>query len=207
MKTPFVIGIAGGSGSGKTTLVSHLTSRLGPKEVAVLHHDAYYHTRDNMPESVRSTNNWDHPDALDNQFFVEHLGALTAGKPIERPVYDFATHTRTDNTVSVKATAVLIVEGILLLAIPEIREHIDLRVFVDTPGDIRFVRRLRRDIQERGRTHAEVCHQYEATVRPMHEAHVEPSRHHAHVIVPLLRENEPAVEVLTARIRVALGES
>ncbi len=204
MQKAFVVGVAGGSGSGKTTLVRQLVELIGSDQVSVLHHDAYYLNQDQMPKAVREIPNWDHPEALDNPLFLEHLAALVAGKPINRPVYDFATHSRMNKTVTVRPTRVLIAEGILLLAIEAIRKRIDLRVFIDTPADIRFLRRLRRDTQERGRTPDFVCHQHETTVRPMYQTYVEPSRHHAHLIVPFLERNAPAIDVLASWIRAVL---
>ncbi len=200
MTGTFVIGIAGGSGSGKTTLVERLLSSDRADLISFLPHDHYYLSRDRMPESVRAQENWDHPEVLDNDLFVQHIDRLLAGQPVERPVYDFATHSPGREVVLVEPRPVLLLEGILLLAVPAIRERIDLRVYVDTPSDLRLVRRMVRDIQDRGRTVASVAEQYQATVRPMHELFVEPSRAHAHLIVPWLFHNQEAVEVLLARI-------
>jgi uridine kinase len=200
-----VIGIAGGSGSGKSTLVeSLLNSRLGG-HMSFLPHDHYYLNRAQMPPAVRDQLNWDHPEALDNDLYIQHIDRLRQGQPVDRPCYDFALHSRSDRVVAVEPRPVLLLEGILLLAVPAIRERIDLRVFVDTPADLRIVRRLLRDIQERGRTLESVTEQYQATVRPMHEQFVEPSRAHAQLIVPWLFHNEEAIRVLLARIGEAVA--
>jgi uridine kinase len=195
-----VIGIAGGSGSGKTTLVDHLLNSCHRDRISFLPHDHYYHNRAQMPETFRTENNWDHPDTLDNELFVQHVDHLLADEPIDRPVYDFATHSRSHQTIRVEPRPVLLLEGILLLAVPAIRERLHLRVYVDTPADLRVLRRMMRDIRDRGRTLESVAEQYQATVRPMHELFVEPSRAHAQLIVPWLFHNSEAVTVLLARI-------
>jgi len=200
MAETFVIGIAGGSGSGKTTLVERILSSGHRDQISFLPHDHYYFNRDQMPESVRAQNNWDHPDTLDSDLFVQHIDCLLGGQPVERPIYDFASHSRGTQTVVVESRPVLLLEGILLLAVPAIRERIHLRVYVDTPADLRIVRRMLRDIRDRGRTIQSVTDQYQATVRPMHELFVEPSRTHAHLIVPWIFHNDEAIRVLLARI-------
>jgi uridine kinase len=200
MPRALVIGIAGGSGSGKTTLLERLTAGPFATAITVLPHDAYYLNRADMPPAVRDTLNFDHPESLDNDLFVRHLDALCAGHAVEQPVYDFRTHTRTDRTVRVEPRPVLLLDGILLLAVPEVVARLDLRVFVDTPADLRILRRLARDVSERGRTVEGVTQQYIRTVRPMHERYVEPSRATAHLVIPWEEHNGPAVEVLEARI-------
>jgi uridine kinase len=204
---PFVLGIAGGSGSGKTTLVGHLRAGPARDRIAVLPHDAYYLDGDAMPPSVRGTGNWDHPDALENALYVAHLDALVAGQAIDQPVYDFTRHARSERVVRVEPRPVLIVEGILLLAIPEVRRRIDLRVYVDTPAEERVMRRMLRDLSERGRTVESVAKQIRETVRPMHDQYVEPSRAFAHLVVPWDWDSDhrPAVEALVARIERAFG--
>jgi uridine kinase len=197
----FVLGIAGGSGSGKSTVVGRLLRQDGGESVAYLPHDAYYLTRADMPASVRDEDNWDHPDALDNALFVEHIDALRAGRAVERPVYDFAHDRRSAGTMRVEPRPVLLVEGILLLAIPEVRDRLDLKVFIDTPSDLRVLRRMVRDVNERERTADAVMAQYLATVRPMHDRFVEPSKRFADVVVPWELHNEPAVALLAARVR------
>jgi uridine kinase len=203
----FVVGITGGSGSGKTTVVERVLRALPAELVAFLPHDAYYRGRAALPEALRLADNWDHPDALDNALFVAHLDALRRGQAIQRPDYDFTHHSRRPTTVPVEPRPVLLVEGALLLAVPEVRQRIDLRVFVDTPDDLRLLRRVQRDVRERGRTVDSVAVQYTATVRPMYRAFIEPSRAHAHVILPWEEHNEPGVEVLVARLRAAAQTS
>lgn len=196
----FVIGIAGGSGSGKSTLVDQLLHGKDAAHVALLRHDAYYRNRTDMPEAVRAAENWDHPAALDTALFVAHIDALRVGRPVACPAYDFTTHSRSPATVLVDPRPVLLVEGLLLFAVPAVRERIDLRVFVDTPADLRLARRVARDVAERGRTAQSVVEQYLRTVRPMHHRYVQPSRRHAHVRVPWVDHNPRAVSLLAAQI-------
>lgn len=202
--TELLVGIAGGSGSGKSTVVEAIREAVRPASVAVLDHDAYYRSFDHLPESERARINFDHPDALETSLLVEHLEALREGRAIERPVYDFRTHTRMDETMRIEPARVVIVDGILLFAEPELRTLFDIRVFVDTDADIRVVRRLRRDLVERGRSVESVLDQYERTVRPMHLEFVEGSKRYAHVIVPEGGRNTVAIEMLAARLSAAL---
>lgn len=198
MSRPYVIGIAGGSGSGKSTLIeSLLTSRFG-REMSLLNHDAYYLNREQMPLQVSAQENWDHPAALDNELFVQHLRRLIEGEGILRPVYDFSQHRRAGEVVPVSARRLILLDGILILAIPEVVELIDLKVFVDTPADERILRRILRDTRDRGRTIESVINQYRTTVRPMYEQFVEPSRSQANLIVPWdgQEHNCSAVDVL-----------
>jgi uridine kinase len=201
----FVLGIAGGSGSGKTTVVDRLLAGH-PAGVGHLPHDAYYRSRADVPADLRDADNWDHPDALDSDLFAAHIDALRAGRAVDRPTYDFERYRRAEATVRVEPPAVLLAEGILLFAVPAVRERLDLRVFVDTPADLRILRRLVRDVRERGRTVDGVVAQYHATVRPMHERFVEPSRRWADVVVPWERPNPQAVAVLAARVREHLPD-
>ena len=173
-----VLGLAGGSGAGKTTLVDGLTSRLGA-EASVLWFDEYYHDLAHLPVERRAVVNYDHPDSLDEALLVDHLDGLLAGRAVDVPIYDFATHTRTGRTRRVEPRPVVVVDGILVLAAPELRRRLDLAVFVDAPVEIRLARRMDRDVRERGRTAASVQAQFEATVAPMHEAFVGPSATHA----------------------------
>lgn len=202
MLKPFIIGISGGSGSGKTTIVNRILKSPLASQLSVLRHDAYYLTGERMPVDLRSAGNWDHPNALDNELFVAHLDKLLAGHPVNQPVYDFATHSRTNQAEVVEPRPVILVEGILLLAIPEIRQRLALSVFVEAKHEERLARRVVRDIAERGRTLESVVEQFRKTVRPMHDLFVEPSRSLANVIVPWEwgTENEPAIDLILSRI-------
>ncbi len=197
----FVIGICGGSGAGKTSLVHRvLASDLG-RHIACLHHDAYYRNRELMPPAVAALPNFDHPESLDNDLYLKHIEELRGGHSVEEPFYDFALHRRTGPSRRVEARPVLLLDGILLFAIDAIRDRIDLRVYVETPDDLRVVRRMIRDVSERGRHLEAVRQQYETTVRPMHRQLVEPSRQHAHVIIPWHDYNDEAVRVILSRVR------
>lgn len=180
---PLFIGIAGGSGSGKTTIASAVAQKLHDR-VVLIEHDAYYRHRPELSFEERTKVNYDHPDSLETELLVGHLAALRSGKAIERPVYDFTRHLRSDETIRVDPARVVVVEGILVLAEPTLREQLDLKVFVDTDPDIRLARRLQRDIEERGRSLESVMIQYFATVRPMHLAFIEPSKRHADLNIP-----------------------
>lgn len=180
---PFAIAIAGGSGSGKTTLTRTLVSELGPDRCCVIDHDSYYKDLSHKSLSDRAATNFDHPQSLDNALIAEHIRLLLAGRTIERPRYDFSTHSRMAATVTVEPRPVIICEGILLLAVPELRRSFDTRLYIETPADIRALRRVQRDIAERGRTAESVIKQYFATVRPMHEQFVEPARRTADAVL------------------------
>ena len=197
---PLVIGIAGGTGSGKTTLAAKIAGSLPPDGVALIQHDWYYLDRSHMTAEARALVNFDEPDALDNARLVADLQMLKAGRPATCPQYDFASHTRLRAGREIAPHPIVIVEGILLFAIPSLRDTFDLRLFVDTDDDIRLLRRIRRDIEERGRDIAAIDEQYQRTVRPMHQLHVAPSRRHAHLIVPEGGENEPALDVIVGRL-------
>ena len=199
----FVIGIAGGSGSGKTTLVEHLLAAAPAGRVGHLPHDAYYRDRAAMPAAVAAAMNFDHPDALDTDLYLHHIDLLRAGKPVARPVYDFARHARTADVVPVPPPAVLIVEGILLFHEPALRDRIDLKVYVETPADLRILRRAVRDVRDRGRSVESVVAQYTATVRPMHAVFVEPTKAFADVVVPWEAHNAKAVALIGHAILAA----
>lgn len=181
--SPFTVAIAGGSGSGKTSLSRALVELLGTERCAVLDHDSYYRDLSHLPLEQRAQVNFDHPDSLENGLLAQHLAQLRAGHAVARPIYDFATHTRLPATSQVEPRPVVLCEGILLLAVPELRSAFDLRVFVDTPADVRALRRVQRDIVERGRTVHSVVQQYLHSVRPMHERFVEPARSTADVVL------------------------
>ena len=200
-----VIGVAGGTGSGKTTVAREILRRAGTDQISLIQHDAYYKDLSGLPPAQRDMQNFDHPDALDNALLTAHLQELKAGRPIPIPVYDFTTHTRTNETRRIEPRRVILVEGILIFADEELRRLMDVKIYVDTDGDIRFIRRLQRDIADRGRTMESVIRQYLATVRPMHQEFVEPSKRYADVIIPEGGFNEVAMEMISARIRALLG--
>jgi uridine kinase len=197
---PLVIGIAGGTGSGKTTVAKVIIDRVGANHIDLLPHDAYYKDLANLEPAQRTSINFDHPDSLDTNLLIEHIKRLKNHQPIELPIYDFVTHTRTDRTAHIDPQPVILVEGILILAEKGLRELFDVKIFVDTDPDIRFIRRLERDIAERGRTSTSVVNQYLSTVRPMHLEFVEPSKRYADVIIPEGGLNMVAMDMLVARI-------
>ena len=202
MSERIFLGVAGGSGSGKTTVVDEILRSLHPFPVSVIHHDSYYRDLADRPFEERVQVNFDHPGALETELLVEHLRTLRAGGAVDVPVYDFSSHTRTDRVQRVEATGVIIVDGILVLAEPRLRDLLDIRVFVETDPDIRFIRRLRRDMQERGRSLDSVVEQYLKTVRPMHLAFVEGSRAYADIIIPEGGRNQVAIDLLVSRLRM-----
>lgn len=193
-------GIAGGSGSGKSTVARAVKKHFGQDQVQVIVQDSYYRNNSHLSFEERTKINYDHPDAFDIELFVKHLKTLRSGQGVDVPVYDYAQHTRSDQTTRLEPSPVLIVEGLLVLAIKSVRELLDVKIFVDTPADIRLIRRLRRDTQDRGRSVESVLEQYEMTVRPMHEAFVEASKRHADVIFPE-GYNDKAMDMLNAKIR------
>jgi uridine kinase len=200
-KRPYLIGVAGGSNSGKTTIAERLADLIGIDDLSLIRLDSYYISRPEDPIEVRAGANYDHPDAFDWDLLNDHIEALTAGASVEVPVYDYTNHERSDQNMIVTAGKVVVVEGILVLWEPRLRERFDLKIFVDTPADLRVIRRLRRDVAERGRTPESIVDQYLATVRPAHELFIEPSKRYADVIVPEGGLNRPALEVLLARVR------
>ena len=200
---PIIIGVSGGSGSGKTTVVQRVVDDLGSEQVAVIQHDSYYRDRSAVSPEERAKLNYDHPDALDTSLLVTHLHELRAGRPVEIPVYDFTDHTRFTDTVLIEPRNVVIVEGMLILAEPALRDIMDIRVFVDADPDLRLIRRVERDVSERGRSIQSVLEQYLETVRPMHLEFVEPSRRWAHLVIPEGGFNQVVVDTLVAKIRAA----
>ena len=201
MGEPFVIGVAGGTGSGKSTVADRLIASVGRESVAVIALDSYYNDHGHLEWIDRAQVNYDHPDAFDWHLLQTHLTVLRHGAPANIPVYDFAQHTRSDRTTKVASAPIIVVEGILVLFEPSVRDLMHLKVFVDADPDVRFIRRLRRDVQERGRTSESVIEQYLATVRPSHLNFIEPSKRYADIIIPHGGMNDPALEMLVARIR------
>ena len=201
MSQPFLVAVAGGTGSGKTTVAHRLAETLGIERFALMKLDSYYCDQAHLPLHDRGTTNYDHPDAFDWPLLLSHLRSLRAGLPVEVPVYDFATHTRSSDSVRVSPAQVVCLEGILVLYDAELRDLFDLKVFVHTDADIRFIRRLERDVAERGRTPESVIEQYLTTVRTAHEQFIEPSKRHADVIVPHGGHNDAAFDMLCARLR------
>ena len=199
MKDILVIGIAGGTGSGKTTLMDNLVKRFGD-DVTVLSHDNYYRRRDDMSMEERQKVNYDEPAALETDLMVRHLDKLRQGESIECPVYDFTRHNRSDKTITIQPKRVIIVEGILIFEDQALRDLMDIRIFVDTDADVRLGRRILRDVEERGRTLQSVLDQYQTTVKPMHEMYVEPSKKHAHLVVPEGGRNFVALDMILSRI-------
>jgi uridine kinase len=203
---PFLIGIAGGTGSGKTTVAKRIYASLHLDSAVFIDHDAYYKELGHLPLEERRQINFDHPDSLDNDLLIEHLQALMDGKPVQKPEYDFVAHTRAAHSTTVEPRDIILVDGILLFADARLREMFDLKIFVDTDADVRFIRRLRRDIEVRGRALDSVIEQYLSTVRPMHFEFVEPSKRYADVILPRGRQNQAGISVIAARIRERLAE-
>ncbi len=201
---PLVIGIAGGTGSGKTTVARRIVGSFRDRDVCHIQHDSYYRHRPHLSKEQRSKINFDHPDSLDNALLAAHLDELIAGRTVHVPDYDFATHLRCEETLRVRSAPIIVVEGILIFADDRLVERMDLKLFVDTPADIRVLRRVRRDIQERGRDFDSVRRQYYDTVRPMHIAFVEPSKSKADLIIPEGGNNAVAIGVIVERIRSQL---
>ncbi|MCX6080680.1 MAG: uridine kinase [Chloroflexi bacterium] len=201
---PLIIAIAGGSGSGKTTVAQEILNRVGPERIAYLPHDAYYKDLSGLPPVQKAEVNFDHPNSLETRLLIEHVLQLKTGNQVELPVYDFSIHSRTEKTIPITPHRVIVVEGILILAEPELRTLFDLKIFVDTDSDLRFIRRLQRDITERGRTPESVIKQYLKTVRPMHLEFVEPSKRYADVIIPQGGFNTAALDMVVARIEEML---
>jgi uridine kinase len=198
---PITIGVAGGSGSGKTTVALKILERVGFDRVAYVPHDAYYRDAGHLPPNERTQLNFDHPDSLDNDLLISQVKALQAGRAIEIPVYDFKTYTRTSETRRIEPQPVIMIEGILIFADKRLRDLMDVKIFVDTDADLRLIRRLRRDMEERGRSAESVIEQYLRTVRPMHLEFVEPSKRYADVIIPEGGFNEVAIDMVATRLR------
>jgi uridine kinase len=199
-----VIGIAGGSGSGKTTVAQEILQRVGPDRIAFLQHDSYYKDLSGLPPTQRAEVNFDHPNSLETDLLIEHIATLRNGKEVEVPIYDFSTHSRTTRTFTVQPRRVILVEGILIFTEAALRDMFDVKIFVDTDSDLRLIRRLERDIAERGRTVQSVIKQYQTTVRPMHLEFVEPSKRYADVIIPEGGFNTAALDMVVARVDALL---
>jgi uridine kinase len=202
--TPLVIAIAGGSGSGKTTVANAILKQVGTDRIAYLPHDAYYRDLGSLPLAQRVSVNFDHPNSLESELMTQHIRQLKNWEPVEMPVYDFTRHTRTAETVRIEPHRVIVVEGILIFAERELRELFDVKIFVDTDPDIRFIRRLQRDLSERGRKTENVISQYLNTVRPMHLEFVESSKRYADVIIPEGGMNTVALDMVISRIEALL---
>lgn len=203
--TPLVIGIAGGSGSGKTTVAQEILQRVGPDRIAYIQHDSYYKDLTGLPPAQRAEVNFDHPNSLETELLISHVEQLRRGQKIDVPIYDFSKHSRTEETFKVNPRGVIIVEGILIFVESALRSLFDVKLFVDTDADIRLIRRLQRDITERGRTVESVIKQYQSTVRPMHLEFVEPSKRYADVIIPEGGFNTAALDMVVARIESLLS--
>ena len=200
MSDVMIIGLAGGTGSGKTTITKRLMQRFGA-DVSVIYHDNYYKEHHNMPYEERAKLNYDHPDAFDNELFIRAIRDLKAGKDVVCPVYDYSVHDRSDKTIVVKSAKVVIVEGILIYASKELRDLMDIKLFVDTDADVRILRRIKRDVRDRGRSLESVIDQYLTTVKPMHEQFVEPSKRYADLIIPEGGHNKVAMRMVVARVQ------
>ena len=197
---PFIVGIAGGTGSGKTTVAHKLASAMPDGRCVTIEHDAYYRDQGHLSPDERAKINYDHPGSLESTLLIEHLRELRGGRAVAVPIYDFATHTRRRETRSVEPARVIVVEGILVFTEPALREQMDIKIFVDTDPDIRLMRRIRRDLEQRGRTFQSVRDQYYATVRPMHIEHVEPTKRWADLIIPEGGNNRVALDVLLGQL-------
>lgn len=200
-----IIGISGGTGSGKTTVANRILESVSASEVVFIQQDSYYRNLSDLPLDYRQLANFDHPDALDNELLVNHIKKLKAGEPFDLPLYDFKTNMRMTETRRIEPKPIVIVEGILIFADARLLEQMDIKVFVDTPDDIRFIRRLRRDLAERGRTVESVIEQYIGTVRPMHMQFVEPSKRYADVIIPEGGHNLVSIDLISGKIRERLA--
>ena len=205
MSAILTIGIAGGTGSGKSTITKRIVEHFGG-DVSVVTHDNYYKAHDEMSYEERCKLNYDHPDAFENELMIQHLKQLKAGKSVQCPVYDYTVHNRSKDTITIEPAKVIIVEGILILADKELCDQMDIRVFVDTDADVRILRRIIRDVKKRGRTLDSVIDQYLTTVKPMHEAFVEPSKKNAHIIIPEGGRNQVALDMVIGRIEKHLKD-
>lgn len=203
---PFIVGVAGGTGGGKTTVSNQLRDTIGSDKIAYIQHDSYYRDISHLSPEERAARNYDHPNSLETELLVAHLTKLKAGQSVQVPIYDFEVHNRKAEYTCVHPSAIILVEGILIFAEPALRELMDLRIFVDTAADLRIIRRLQRDMTERGRTLESIVEQYLATVRPMHLEFVEPSKRHADFIMPADDHNPVAMEMIISRLKAVVVE-
>lgn len=203
---PLIIGVGGGSGSGKTTVVSKIVEGIGRDQIVLIEHDSYYRDLSHLPLAERVKQNFDHPSSLETELLIRHLDALKSGYKIDIPVYDFVEHTRAPESISVAPKKVILIDGILIFSEPNLRERMDIKIFVDTDDDVRLLRRLKRDINERGRDFDGVLKQYEHFVRPMHLEFVEPSKRYADIIIPRGGENAVALDMINALVNGKLQE-
>ncbi len=201
---PVVFGVAGGTASGKTTVARAILDAVGASQIAYLPHDAYYHDRVDLSFEDRVRLNYDHPDSLDTKLLVRHIRDLRMGSPVHVPVYDFTTDRRTEDTILVEPAPIILVDGILIFTKRKLRDLMDIKIFVDTDADVRFIRRLQRDMKERGRSLDSVVQQYLETVRPMHLKFVEPSKRYADIIIPGGGQNRVAMEMVVSRLQMLL---
>jgi uridine kinase len=203
---PLILGVAGGSGSGKTTVVENIVAGIGEEKILLIEHDSYYRDLSHLPLEDRKKQNFDHPSSLETELMIRHLSALRSGYKVDIPVYDFVAHTRTEETIPASPKNIILIDGILIFSEPKLRNLMDIKLFVDTDDDVRLLRRLRRDILERGRNFDGVLNQYENFVRPMHLEFVEPSKRYADIIIPRGGENRVALEMVTALINGKLQD-
>src|SRR6056297_3239844 len=205
-ESPLILGVAGGSGSGKTTVVENIVAGIGKEKILLIEHDSYYRDLSHLPLEDRKKQNFDHPSSLETELMIRHLSALRGGYKVDIPVYDFVAHTRTEKTIPASPKNIILIDGILIFSEPKLRNLMDIKLFVDTDDDVRLLRRLRRDILERGRNFNGVLNQYENFVRPMHLEFVEPSKRYADIIIPRGGENRVALEMVTALINGKLQD-
>lgn len=203
--SPLIIGVAGGSGSGKTTVVNKIVRNFGKDDVLLIEHDSYYRDLSHLSLEERKKKNFDHPSALETELMIRHLEALKQGYKIEIPVYDFVAHTRSENCITASSKKIILIDGILIFSEPNLRALMDIKIFVDTDDDVRLLRRLKRDISERGRDLDGILHQYEKFVRPMHLEFVEPSKRYSDIIIPRGGENRVALQMVNALIKERLN--
>lgn len=206
MTKPIIIGVAGGTGAGKTTVTDQIYQSVSPDKITFLHHDSYYKDQSSKPLEERVKTNYDHPESLETELMIKHLISLVNGEAVDVPVYDFSQHNRKKETEHVEPKPLILVEGILIFVDKKLRELMDIKIFVDTDEDVRFIRRLKRDIADRGRTMESVIDQYLSTVKPMHLQFVEPSKRYADIIIPEGGYNKVALKMVTSRVKDLLSE-